>query len=65
VRRRDEHVRRKYARSVSSWRIPANWRFVVERLMFTTSKPCSTAQRRPARRMSPLPVKPAPSTRTL
>ena len=33
--------------------------------MFTTSKPCSTAQRRPARSTPPLPVKPAPSTRTL
>ena len=34
--------------SASSCRIPANWRFVVERLMLITSKPCSTAQRRPA-----------------
>src|SRR5207249_6098286 len=30
-----------------------------------TLKPCSTAQRRPARRIGPEPVKPAPSTRTL
>ena len=41
-------VRLKYALSASSCSTSANWRFVVERLMFTTSKPCSTAQRRPA-----------------
>ena len=35
------------------------------RLRFTTSWPCSTAWRSPARIRSPLPVAPAPSTRTL
>ena len=58
-------LRWKYAVSVSSWRMPANWRFVVERLMLITSKPSSTAHRRPARSTPPLPVNPAPSTRTL
>src|SRR5712691_63106 len=57
--------RLKYAVSSSSCSTSANWRFVVDRLMLITSKPCSTAQRRPARRIGPDPVKPAPSTRTL
>ena len=34
----------------------ANWLFVVERLMFTRSNPCSTAQRSPPSRTGPLPV---------
>ena len=55
----------KYALSASSCSSSANWRFVVERLMLITSKPCSTAQRSPASRTGPLPLKPAPSTRTL
>ncbi len=45
--------------------MPANCFFVVERLMLTMWKPWSTAQRRPARSTPPLPVKPAPRTRTL
>src|SRR5215210_2353434 len=58
-------VLRKYALSASSCSNPANCRFVVERLMLITSKPCSTAQRRPPSRMGPLPLKPAPRTRAL
>src|SRR5215207_9587873 len=58
-------VRRKYARSATSWSRPAKWLFVVDRLMLITSKPCSTAQRRPPRSAVPLPVNPAPRTRTL
>ena len=45
--------------------MPANCFFVVERLMLMMWKPWSTAQRRPASSTPPLPVKPAPRTRTL
>src|ERR671937_1148991 len=58
-------VRLKYALSASSCKSVANFCFVVERLMLITSKPCSIDQRSPASSAAPLPVKPAPSTRTL
>ena len=49
-------VRRKYALSVSSCRSAANFCFVVDRLMLMTSKPCSTAQRKPSSSTGPLPA---------
>src|SRR6266550_87456 len=58
-------LRRKYALSASSCRSPENCFFVVERLMLITSKPWPIAQRRPSNRTDPLPLNPAPSTRTL